>query len=433
MRRIISFTIVQDEPFFEYLWRDYYSKVGDVVIFDPRITPGLPKELGSNESEIQQCAFVQNTIRYFLGVGYDVVLCPDVDEFLIPNSENNSVYGTKSLKDFCNTFQGDYIKANGYNVVHQRNSEMGVNQLNPLYDRNICYSSSAYCKTIITRVPLIYGRGRHTAYREDTSFINDNPCKELDLLHLKFIDFNRDYSRWMERSQRSLNMYRFTREEFGRLYDCGIADFYKFSYWEGGSLPLKAHWREIMKIDDCFDGIVCRAQIPGILIKMNAQRICEVGVRNGEHLANLMVPNIQQAVAVDMWKETGVRSQNDECCSVAEFEAQYESVKALDSRIIIDRCSSLEAASHYPDGFFDFVYIDADHTESAVNDDLKAWWPKVRLGGILAGHDFVNVAPICKDGTALKFGVVDAVNNFVSDNRLNLYVDQDTDWFILKQ
>jgi hypothetical protein len=41
--------------------------------------------------------------------------------------------------------------------------------------------------------------------------------------------------------------------------------------------------------------------------------------------------------------------------------------------------------------------------------------------------------PVCKDGTSLKFGVVEAVNNFVGDNGLNLYIDQDTDWFILKQ
>jgi hypothetical protein len=433
LRRIISFTIVQDEPFFEYLWRDYYSKVGDVVVFDPRITPGLPKELGSVEAEVQQCMFVYNTTKYFLSVGYDVVLCPDVDEFLIPSNGQGNFHGYRSLKEFCNIFTEDYIKANGYTVVHQRNSELSANQLNPLCDRSVCYKSSGYCKTIITRVPLIYGRGRHTVYREDGSQINTVTCKDLDLLHLKFIDFNRDYSRWIERSQRSPNMYRFTPEEFGKLYDNGIEDFYKFRYWEGEALPLKPHWRDIMKINNCFEGIVCRDQIPGILLTMNAKRICEVGVKNGDHLANLMVPSVKQAVAVDMWKETGIRSQNDECCSIAEFEAQYEAVKVLDSRIIIDRCSSVEAASHYSDGFFDFVYIDADHTEAAVREDLKAWWPKVRLGGILAGHDYVQVSPTCKDGEVLRFGVVEAVNWFVNDNRLSLYIDQDTDWFILKQ
>lgn len=34
------------------------------------------------------------------------------------------------------------------------------------------------------------------------------------------------------------------------------------------------------------------------------------------------------------------------------------------------------------------VYIDGDHTYESVRDDIKAWLPKIRKGGILAGHDY---------------------------------------------
>lgn len=34
-----------------------------------------------------------------------------------------------------------------------------------------------------------------------------------------------------------------------------------------------------------------------------------------------------------------------------------------------------------------FVFIDADHSYQAVREDLRAWWPLVTPGGVLAGHD----------------------------------------------
>lgn len=49
---------------------------------------------------------------------------------------------------------------------------------------------------------------------------------------------------------------------------------------------------------------------------------------------------------------------------------------------------SVQAATLYADQSVDFCYIDADHTEAAVARDIEAWLPKMRPGGILAGHDY---------------------------------------------
>lgn len=58
------------------------------------------------------------------------------------------------------------------------------------------------------------------------------------------------------------------------------------------------------------------------------------------------------------------------------------------TRII--RAASIDAAQEIPDGSLDFVYIDASHKLPDVIADLAAWQPKVRCGGIIAGHDFTH-------------------------------------------
>jgi predicted O-methyltransferase YrrM len=52
------------------------------------------------------------------------------------------------------------------------------------------------------------------------------------------------------------------------------------------------------------------------------------------------------------------------------------------------RMSSDVAAPMFKDGYFDMVYLDGDHTYGGVSRDVKAWLPKVRKGGVLAGHDY---------------------------------------------
>jgi predicted O-methyltransferase YrrM len=48
---------------------------------------------------------------------------------------------------------------------------------------------------------------------------------------------------------------------------------------------------------------------------------------------------------------------------------------------------SVASASVFDNATFDFVFIDADHSYNAVLADITAWLPKVKPGGILAGHD----------------------------------------------
>ena len=51
---------------------------------------------------------------------------------------------------------------------------------------------------------------------------------------------------------------------------------------------------------------------------------------------------------------------------------------------------SADAAKTVPDDSLDFVYLDARHDFNGVFEDLSVWWPKLKMGGILAGHDYCD-------------------------------------------
>lgn len=46
------------------------------------------------------------------------------------------------------------------------------------------------------------------------------------------------------------------------------------------------------------------------------------------------------------------------------------------------------AANQIDNSSLDFVFIDAAHDSQSVFTDCTAWYPKIRLGGILCGHDY---------------------------------------------
>ena len=56
--------------------------------------------------------------------------------------------------------------------------------------------------------------------------------------------------------------------------------------------------------------------------------------------------------------------------------------------VTVHRTTSVDAALRFPDSYFDWVYIDGDHSADAVAADLSAYWPKIKPGGFLSGDDY---------------------------------------------
>ena len=66
--------------------------------------------------------------------------------------------------------------------------------------------------------------------------------------------------------------------------------------------------------------------------------------------------------------------------------------------------NSSEIPFLFQDGYFDFIYIDGNHTEEAVRSDILSCIPKIRKGGYIAGHDYGDV----------NFSVTDVVDEIFS-------------------
>jgi hypothetical protein len=59
-----------------------------------------------------------------------------------------------------------------------------------------------------------------------------------------------------------------------------------------------------------------------------------------------------------------------------------------DNRVTFHHLPSIEATKKFQDNSFDFIYIDAHHSYESVTQDLNTWYPKLRVGGVICGHDF---------------------------------------------
>lgn len=78
-------------------------------------------------------------------------------------------------------------------------------------------------------------------------------------------------------------------------------------------------------------------------------------------------------------------------------------------RVVLHREYSDQAADRFPANYFDWIYVDGNHTYEAVQSDLRKFAPKMKDTGFILGDDFINSSFYTK----MKFGVVEAVQDFV--------------------
>ncbi|MEM6551238.1 MAG: glycosyltransferase [Planctomycetota bacterium] len=130
---------------------------------------------------------------------------------------------------------------------------------------------------------------------------------------------------------------------------------------------------------------------PEIINKLGLKTGVEVGVAFGGHAnAILKLTGVTQLTGVDAYAH---RDGYDDPMNLPQhafdelFQFTIDRLKPYSDRFTLLRQDSAQAAQAF-DQPLDFVYLDADHSEQGLRRDLAAWYAKVRIGGVIAGHDY---------------------------------------------
>jgi hypothetical protein len=142
--------------------------------------------------------------------------------------------------------------------------------------------------------------------------------------------------------------------------------------------------------------------------------VAEVGVYSGEWSQDILqICKPAKLHLIDLWPQGKLVSNAGE-----EELGERLYARVLDrfcheietGKVICHRCNSVSVASEFDDYYFDWIYIDADHSYKGVRNDLEYYFWKVRPGGYILGHDYVAVSK-----TGKRYGVIDAINSFVEE------------------
>jgi len=124
-------------------------------------------------------------------------------------------------------------------------------------------------------------------------------------------------------------------------------------------------------------------------------RGAEIGVERGKTARRLLQqPNIIEYLCVDLWAydkfyaETAKHKDTSSVYHNRNFRQFLEIASCHADKVRIITAQSYRAAKIIPNDYFDFVFIDADHSYERVRDDIRIWRQKVKHGGFLCGHDW---------------------------------------------
>ena len=161
-----------------------------------------------------------------------------------------------------------------------------------------------------------------------------------------------------------------------------------------------------------------------LFAELGYKRGAEIGVCQGlySELLCQKIPGLE-LIGVDTWTHNRLRSQ-------VKQEANFEEAKKrlAPFNVTLIRKASAEAVRDIPDNSLDFVYIDGDHEFEPAMHDIIHWAHKVRVGGIVSGHDYC---------WGYKSGVVAAVDAYVRGMGIQSWYltsrDKEPSWLWVKR
>ena len=119
----------------------------------------------------------------------------------------------------------------------------------------------------------------------------------------------------------------------------------------------------------------------------------EVGVWKGMSAAYMAVEIINSGKnikfdCVDRWEYIDSQEEIPETMFENLYDTFLNNIEPVKHIITPVRELSWDGAKHYEDESLDFIFIDAAHDYESVKKDIIAWFPKLKKGGIISGHDY---------------------------------------------
>ena len=144
----------------------------------------------------------------------------------------------------------------------------------------------------------------------------------------------------------------------------------------------------------------------------------EIGVQKGIFSKYILdTLKIKNLYLIDPWSHDTSGKYKDTANVIQKkqdliYKTALYNTRSFSNKTIL-RKTSLEASNEIENESLDFVYIDARHDYKSVKEDIDVWYPKVKKGGYVCGHDYLNGFI-----NGSEFGVIKAVNEFIQENNI---------------
>ena len=120
----------------------------------------------------------------------------------------------------------------------------------------------------------------------------------------------------------------------------------------------------------------------------------EVGTFKGTFAREILLNWTGHLYMVDVWRgldENEYQDGSNHSIHTDAFSLTMDNIRGFEDRATMIRTKSTQGADLFQDNSLDFVYIDANHAYDYVVEDIKTWYPKVKNGGYLLGHDYLDI------------------------------------------
>ncbi|CAB9525911.1 expressed unknown protein [Seminavis robusta] len=207
------------------------------------------------------------------------------------------------------------------------------------------------------------------------------------------------------------------------------------NWWEKPQ-PLLSDWPDLL----------ARTDMHKHLELLKLKRGAEVGVQRGLLARRTLETwkSCEKYALVGLWGDEAGSGPDTNIHRIEHLDNARQLLEPYEKITDFYVMRSTDAAKKFEKGYFDYVYIDASDY-CAIAEDIDHYWPTLRPGGIMAGHDFVDEQYVmdrlgsdwptkCENGSNQPRSARGAVEAFAKKHNLNIKTTQEKNptWLIQK-